>query len=151
MYEQYNNLSNENLSKSVKINRFEEKRYKDLNRIKISELISELFSQIKSKESCNYISNLLITSIKEYEKFFINHDYSESENSCIEELNEIEISKLHLTCDSRSEYLGILNDIDSILSNCSELSNNQKMDFCVSQRHFMKLYLRQVVIDNNIT
>lgn len=150
MLEKYNDLSIKNLSQSVKINSFEDKRYKNLNHTKISELVSELFSQIKSKESCDYISNLLITSLKEFEKFFINHDYSENENSYTEEINKKEIFGLNLACDSRSECLGILNDIDSILSNCSELSNIQKIDFTKSQRHFMKLYLRQVVIDNNI-
>ncbi len=150
MHEQYNDLSIKNLSQSVKINSFEDKRCKDLNRTKISELVSELFSQIKSKESCDYISNLLITSLKEHEKFFIKHDNTEDENAYIEEINKKEIPKLYITCDSRNEYLGILNDIDSILFNCLELSNIQKIDFCNSQRHFMKLYLRQVVIDNNI-
>ena len=150
MHEQYIDLSIENHSQSVKINSFEDKEYKDLNRTKISKLVSELFSQIKSKESYDYISNLLITSLKEYEKYFINHDNSENEKAYIEEINNKEIPKLNLTCDSRSECLGLLNNIDSILSNCSELSNMQKMDFCNSQRHFMKLYLRQVVIGNNI-
>ena len=93
---------------------------------------------------------MLITSLKEHEKFFIDCDNSENEIAYIEEINNKELFKLNLTCDSRSEYLDILHDIDSILSNCSELSNIHKMDFCISQRHFMKLYLRQVVIDNNI-
>jgi len=150
VHEQYNDLSIKNFSQSFKINSFEDKRYKDQNRTKISELVSELFNQIKSKESCDSISNLLITSLKEHEKFFIKHDTSVDENAYIEEINKKEIPKLYITCDSRDEYLDILNDIDSILSNCSELSNIHKIDFCNSQRHFMKLYLRQVVIDNNI-
>jgi len=51
--------------------------------------------------------------------------------------------------NTKSEYLSVSNDIHSILSNCPELTNNQKLDYCNSQRYFMKLYLSDIVIKLN--
>ncbi len=51
--------------------------------------------------------------------------------------------------NNKNEYLVILNDIHSILSNCSNLTNKQKLDYCNSQRYYMKLYLREVLINVN--
>jgi len=51
--------------------------------------------------------------------------------------------------DTNDEYLSISNDIHSILSNCPNLSNTQKLDFCNNQRYFMKLYLKEMVIKVN--
>ncbi len=50
---------------------------------------------------------------------------------------------------NKNEYLIILNDIHSILSNCSNLTNNQKLDYCNSQRYYMKLYLKEVLTNVN--
>lgn len=44
-------------------------------------------------------------------------------------------------CD---ENLTSLKKIHAILLNCSNLSKNQKLEFCESERYFMKLYLRQL-------
>ncbi|MFX1346840.1 MAG: hypothetical protein ACFFAI_17215 [Promethearchaeota archaeon] len=51
--------------------------------------------------------------------------------------------------DVKTEYLSISNDIHSILSNCPDLTTNQKLDYCNSQRYFMKLYLKEMVIKIN--
>ena len=47
--------------------------------------------------------------------------------------------------NAKTDYLIILNDIDSILSNVNNLSNNQKLEYCNSQRYYIKLYLREVL------
>lgn len=128
---------------------FDDTEFQQINRALISELVLELFNHINSKESFNYISNLLISSLKEYEKYFtynINSDNAK-EGEKIEYKN---INLLKPINDSRNEYLGILKDIDAVLSNCSEMTHIQRIDFCNSQRHFMKLYLKQVVTENNI-
>ncbi|MFW9973029.1 MAG: hypothetical protein ACFFDF_22785 [Candidatus Odinarchaeota archaeon] len=49
------------------------------------------------------------------------------------------------------EYLAISNDIHTILSNCSELTYAQKLDFCTNQRYFMKLFLKNLLIKLNGT
>jgi len=48
-------------------------------------------------------------------------------------------------CD---ENLITLQKIHAILLNCSNLSKKQKLEFCESERYFMKLYL-QKLRDNN--
>ncbi|TFF89805.1 MAG: hypothetical protein EU548_06230 [Promethearchaeota archaeon] len=46
--------------------------------------------------------------------------------------------------NSINENLKLLNQIQSILQNCSHLTDKQKLLYCESQRYFMKLYLRDV-------
>lgn len=44
-------------------------------------------------------------------------------------------------CD---ENLLTLNKIHAILMNCSNLSKKQKLEFCESERYFMKLFLKKL-------
>jgi hypothetical protein len=46
--------------------------------------------------------------------------------------------------NSINENLKLLHQIQSILQNCSHLTDKQKLLYCESQRYFMKLYLRDV-------
>lgn len=109
----------------------------------ISNLVSELFNHINSKDNFNYISNLLISSLSNYKKRFS----SEPENvgNAINEINKSEFNSVRYNINDSSEYLSILNDIHSILSNCPDLTNTQKLDFCTNQRYFMKLYLKEIL------
>ena len=82
-------------------------------------------------------------------KFPIESSIENKESSLIKVKND-EIKNSHFILnDPKDEYLAISNDIHSILSNCSELTNTQKLDFCTNQRYFMKLYLKEVVIKLN--
>ncbi|MFX1321070.1 MAG: hypothetical protein ACFFAQ_05425 [Promethearchaeota archaeon] len=100
-----------------------------------------------SKDNFSAISDLIISSLIAYENKYpieINHKFNDtvpSENY-LQESNILEC-KSH---DTREEYLIISNDIHSILSNCSNLTNNQKLEFCNSQRYFMKLFLKDMLI-----
>jgi len=47
------------------------------------------------------------------------------------------------------DNLVILEEIGEILKNCTILTENQKLDYCKSQRYFMKLYLKEVNRDLN--
>jgi len=47
---------------------------------------------------------------------------------------------------AEEEYLSISSDIHSILSNYPDLTKDQKLDYCDSQRYFMKLYLKKILI-----
>lgn len=62
---------------------------------------------------------------------------NEKESTTIQLVNE-EIEDL---CD---ENLTTLKKIHAILLNCSNLSKNQKLEFCESERYFMKLYLKKL-------
>ena len=46
--------------------------------------------------------------------------------------------------DKMEEDLLTLHKIHSILLNCINLSKKDKLDFCNSQRYFMKLYLQKM-------
>lgn len=47
--------------------------------------------------------------------------------------------------NTKNDYLIILSDIYSILSNVKDLTNNQKLEYCNSQRYYIKLYLKEVL------
>ncbi len=50
-------------------------------------------------------------------------------------------SEVEYICD---ENLITLQKIHAILLNCSNLSKKQKLEFCESERYFMKLYLKKL-------
>jgi hypothetical protein len=69
----------------------------------------------------------------------------------IKNLNEVIKSKTNTDSSLKSEkafpisenYL-ILKELNSILLKCTNLSSRQKLDYCNSQRYFMKLYLKEL-------
>lgn len=71
-------------------------------------------------------------------------------NEQINEVNNqiLSFSRINLTA-VEAEYLSISADIHSILSNYPDLTNDQKLEYCISQRYFMKLYLKEVLIKIN--
>ena len=44
-----------------------------------------------------------------------------------------------------TKFYGKIINIHFFLSNNKELTNNQKLDYCTIERHFMKLYLREMM------
>ena len=68
-------------------------------------------------------------------------DLSSSKNKSIE-TSENDIEEL---CD---ENLTSLKKIHAILLNCVNLSKKQKLEFCNSERYFMKLYLKKLREEN---
>jgi hypothetical protein len=40
-------------------------------------------------------------------------------------------------------------DIHVILKNCEDLSNSEKLNYCNSERHYMKQYLKHAMIKVN--
>ncbi|KKK89651.1 hypothetical protein LCGC14_2730960 [marine sediment metagenome] len=52
--------------------------------------------------------------------------------------NDEEIENL---CD---DNLNTIKKVHAILLNCSNLSKKQKLEFCESERYFMKLYLKKL-------
>lgn len=113
----------------------------------ISELVSELFNHIESKESFDFISDLLLTSLSIYKtKFSVENNLLNPEKALnINHKEEINSFNQKIS-DTKTEYLSISNDIHSILSSCPDLTSNQKLDYCNSQRCFMKLYMKEIVV-----
>lgn len=92
---------------------------------------------------------MLLTSLRNYKKNYPVNIYSENkENFKENSANQLDTVVSGFN-DAKNEYLAISNDIHSILSNCLELTNNQKLDFCDNQRYYMKLYLKEVLIQIN--
>jgi len=51
--------------------------------------------------------------------------------------------------DAKKEYLTMVEDIHAIISNREDLSNYEKINYCNSERHYMKQYLKHVMIKIN--
>jgi hypothetical protein len=45
---------------------------------------------------------------------------------------------------SRYDNFKLLRDIQNVLQNCSHLSDRDRLNYCNTQRYFMKLYLREI-------
>ncbi|MFW9784687.1 MAG: hypothetical protein ACFFFB_20575 [Candidatus Heimdallarchaeota archaeon] len=109
----------------------------------VSDLVSELFNNINSKATFEFISDLLISSLSIYKKKY-SLDIETSNQRKKLEVNEVSSST---NLNTKTEYLSISNDIHSILINCPDLSTDQKLDYCNSQRYFMKMYMKEIVIN----
>lgn len=66
-----------------------------------------------------------------------------SEDSENKELQSDKVVKENIE-DICDENLTTLQKIHAILLNCVNLSKKQKLEFCESERYFMKLYLKKV-------
>lgn len=132
------------------MNFFDQNNLQNLDNNTISNLVSELFNHITSKETFKYISDLLITSLSDYKKRFSLDRETENVESPFNKINKSESSNSRYGFNSsNNEYLSISNNIHTILSNCQDLTNGQKLDFCNNQRYFMKLYLKEIIIKIN--
>ncbi len=59
------------------------------------------------------------------------------ENEIIKDLEQI-------PKDFGNDNLKILKDLQDILQNCTKLTQKEKLEYCKSQRFFMKLYLKEM-------
>jgi hypothetical protein len=60
--------------------------------------------------------------------------------------DEVVEDNIEYICD---ENLTTLQKIHAILLNCVNLSKKQKLEFCESERYFMKQYLKQLRLQND--
>ncbi|MFX1389407.1 MAG: hypothetical protein ACFE9Z_05005 [Promethearchaeota archaeon] len=75
----------------------------------------------------------------------VEHKRANSLISESESLEKTKITKKEVNIEEMcDENLSTLNKIHAILMNCSNLSKKQKLEFCESERYFMKLYLRKL-------
>ena len=49
----------------------------------------------------------------------------------------------------KNEYMTMISDVHNVLNNCEAVSNDQKLEYCNSERHFMKQYLKFSLIKIN--
>jgi len=59
-------------------------------------------------------------------------------------------SSLIKKCDEiKKEYMTMMDDIHSLLINYEDLSINQKLEYCNSERYYMRMYMRHALIKIN--
>lgn len=106
-----------------------------------------MFNNIDSKESFDYISNLLLNSLNNYKKTYFFEDNLNTQETTPKDILNKKVDDLYSNrFGGEADYLAISNDIQSILTNCPDLSTSQKLDYCNSQRYFIKMYLRNIVL-----
>lgn len=93
----------------------------------------------------------MATSLDKYKKKFHIESFTENNENFLSKITNNEFNNLqNFETSPEDEYLSISNDLHAILSNCSEFSNSQKLNFCSNQRYFMKLYLKQLLTKLNL-
>ena len=136
--------SNQNLIRPETISQLDSRSKNDSV---ISDLVSELFNHIESKDSFNFISDLLLTSLSIHKKKYSIENSLLTHEETLDTINNIDrIRFKQKLTDTKTEYLSISNDIHSILASCPDLSSDQKLDYCDSQRYFMKMYMNEIVV-----
>lgn len=61
------------------------------------------------------------------------------------------IKKIIKRCDkAKNEYFDIISDLHALLRDCDNLTNAQKLEYCESERNFMKLYLKNALVKTNL-
>ncbi len=64
--------------------------------------------------------------------------YDTKENENIDAINELVPNK------GKYDNFKLLTDIQNVLQKCSHLSDKDRLNYCNTQRYFMKLYLREM-------
>ena len=119
-------------------------------------LVFHSLNRISSKWthiSKGFVKNEIYTGIVEKEKSLENVVQLESGeirlkiNSSESTLNESSVVK---KCDEiKKDYMAMINDVHILLQNYEKLSNEEKLEYCNSERYFMKMYLRHALIKIN--
>lgn len=147
----YSDILTENKSNLENSNQFNPLNLHLSSNKKVSYNALDLFNHNNSLESLNFISNLLMSSLEEYKKKFQYEGFKENNDPFFTQIyNNSEKNDLQNNFkDPLEEFLAISNDIHLILTNNTDLTNAQKLDFCNNQRYFMKLYLKKMLIKIN--
>ena len=69
---------------------------------------------------------------------------SESKKDSISNIDDLPIYMKQNLGGNQSENLLILRKLHKILQNSQNLTDEQKLDYCKSERYFMKLYLKEI-------
>lgn len=68
----------------------------------------------------------------------------------IKESKEISDAMVIEKCEqAKKEYFTMMSDIHSLLLECEHLNNQQKLEYCNSERYFMKIYLKLALFKIN--
>ncbi len=53
-------------------------------------------------------------------------------------------------CESvKNEYMTMINDVHNLIDNCEGLPNDKKLEYCNSERNYMKQYLKYSLLKIN--
>ena len=113
----------------------------------ISELVLLFFSHKNYKDSYKYFSTLINLSLQIPEKKFTDIIFSGKNAFKYEDNHDSEFILASKSCFDKNNYLLMLNRIRSILTSCPELTYKQKFDYCSIERYFMKLYLKECIVN----
>jgi len=113
----------------------------------LSIFVSELFTHKNSEEAIKNVSNLIVLSLKSFKK---NHQ------KCLASKEEIDLffaspseyryEKTQGIKNPFIKYGRILDIIHSIIANCPNLPNNEKLQYCNIERFFIKSVFKELAI-----
>jgi len=117
-----------------------------INSTFFSKLLSLFFKNQKPNESFKNISKLIILllntpGIEIPSKFF----QGDTDNIVKEIYYEFKNILKRESENEINEYFKILEKVPILITDCPELTNKQKLDYCNIERSFMKLYLKDLL------
>lgn len=112
-----------------------------------SELLSLFFKNQTPNEAFKTVSKLIILLLSIPEKEVNPALFQDNTDNLVREIYyEFKDILSHESEDEVNNYFKTLEKVPPLISDCPELTNKQKLDYCNVERSFMKLYLRDLLV-----
>ena len=113
----------------------------------LSTFVSELFTHKNSEDAIKNVSNLIVLSLKSFENN--HHDGFKSKQEVDLTFANTSICSNENTQNTNNPFIKygkILDSIHSIIANCPDLTNNEKLEYCNIERYFIKSVFRELAV-----
>ena len=113
----------------------------------LSMFVSELFTHKNSKDAIKNISNLIILSLKSFKNNpQSNLSSKQGVNPFFESISVYRNNSNQKTNNPFMKYGKILDILHSIIANCPDLPNNEKLEYCTIERFFIKSVFKELAL-----
>ena len=109
--------------------------------------VSELFTHKNSEDTIKNVSNLIVLSLKLFKNNSQNIDMSKhGVNIFFESISGYRNKNTQKTNNPFTKYGRILDILHSIIANCPDLTNNEKLEYCNIERYFIKSVFKELAL-----
>ena len=113
----------------------------------LSMFVSELFTHKNSEEAIKNVSNLIVLSLKSFKNN--KHDSFKSKEEfdlIFANMSACRNKNTQNTNNPFIKYGKVLDTIHSIIANCPDLTNNEKLEYCNIERYFIKSVFKELAV-----
>jgi hypothetical protein len=131
----------------IDIRSFQDGDSQQINTPFFSKLLSLFFKNQKPKESFKNISKLIVLLLNTPGIEISTNYFQGNTETIVKEIYYEFKSILERESENEvNEYFKTLEQIPPLITECPEITNKQKLDYCNIERCFMKLYLKDLLI-----